>query len=305
MRAPAGDMSYPVLTPAAQTVSAMPARRLLRSALLTACMLAAGAVTPAGALADTATSANWSGYAAHRSGLTFRRVRASWVQPKATCQNGQNSYSSFWVGLGGYSNTATGLEQIGTGLDCAASGQYLSYPWYELVPAPSHPISMTVRPGDRLTASVTVLGDQVTMRLVDHTRGESFSKRVTSQSIDVTSAEWIAEAPSACNGVGFCHGLPLANFGTANFAGGTAQTATGEQGAISSGAWDHTRIVLSQGASPFTGLDANRSATPSVLQRAGTAFAVRYGQNPAVRPRTVGAAAASRTGAIQPGGPRR
>ena len=117
-------MSYPVLTPNAQNVSGMTARQLLRSALLTASALAAFAVTPAGALADTATSSNWSGYAAHRTGVTFRRVSASWVQPAATCQNGENTYSSFWVGLGGYSNSATGLEQIGTGLDCTASGQH-------------------------------------------------------------------------------------------------------------------------------------------------------------------------------------
>jgi hypothetical protein len=298
-------MSYSVLTRRGQTVSVMPARQLLRSALLTACVLAAVAVVPAMALADTATSSNWAGYAAHRAGVTFRHVSASWVQPAATCQNGQNTYSSFWVGLGGYSSHATGLEQIGSGLDCSASGQRHSFAWYELVPAPARPTGMSVKQGDHLTASVTVVGHQVTLRLRDRTRGESFSKRLTTQSIDVTSAEWIAEAPSACNDVGFCEGLPLANFGAANFAGGRAQTATGQQGAIAGPAWDHTRIVLTQGASPFTGLDTDRSATPSALQRRGKAFVVRYGEHPAVGPGAARASAASTTGALQPGGPRR
>ncbi len=283
----------------------MAARRLLRSTVLGACALVAIAVAPAAAQADTATSSNWSGYAAHRAGVTFRHVSASWVQPTATCQNGENTYSSFWVGLGGYNSSATGLEQIGTGLDCTAAGQHRSFAWYELVPAPAQPITMTVKPGDHLKATVTVVGQQVTVLLRDRTRDKVFTKQLSAQSIDVTSAEWIAEAPSACNQVGFCQGLPLADFGSASFSGGLAQTATGQQGAISSPAWGHTRIVLSQGASPFTGLDTNRSATPSALQRRGRAFVVRYAENPAVGAGTARASAGSSTGALQPGGIRR
>lgn len=283
----------------------MPARPLLRSALPTVCALAVLASAPAGALADTTMSSNWAGYAAHRVGQAFRRVSAFWVQPAVTCQGGQRTYSSFWVGLGGYSKKATGLEQIGTSLDCTASGQGVSWAWYELVPAPARPIGMAVRQGDRLGATVTVTGNQVTVRLQDLTRGESFTRRLTAQSIDVTSAEWIAEAPSACNDAGFCQGLPLANFGTANFTGGTTRTTTGQQGAISGTGWDHTRIVLSQGASPFTGLGTSRTATPSPLQRGGRSFVVRYAESPAVGPTTARAAATPLTGALQPGGPRR
>ena len=299
------EASYSILTPEVHSVSAMPPRRLLRSILLTACALVAVAATPAAALADSTTSANWSGYAAHQAGVKFRRVSASWVQPAVSCQNGQSTYSSFWVGLGGYSRNATGLEQIGTALDCTASGRTRSSAWYELVPAPARPLSITVRPGDHLNASVTVVGHQVTMHLRDRTRGESFSRRLTTQSIDVTSAEWIAEAPSACNYVGFCQGLPLANFGTANFTRGAAETAAGHQGAISSAGWTHTRIMLSQNASPSNGLGTDRSATPSVLQRGGTAFEVRYAEGPAAGPGAATASAASPAGAIQPGGSRR
>jgi Peptidase A4 family len=283
----------------------MPGRQLLRSVLLTACALAAVAVTPAGALADTATSSNWSGYAAHSAGVRFRRVSASWVQPAAACETGRNTYSSFWVGLGGFNENTTGLEQIGTALNCTASGRHRSAAWFELVPAPARLIRMTVKQGDHLTASVTVAGHRVTLRLRDRTRGELFSRQLTARSIDVSSAEWIAEAPSACNEVGSCQGLPLANFGTANFTRSVAQTATGQHGTISSGAWDHTRILLSQGASPFTGLDTDRSATPSTLERRGTAFSVRYAASPAVRPKAARASAASFSGAVQPGGPRR
>jgi hypothetical protein len=302
---PAADMSYAVLTPGGQTRRVMPPRQLLRSALLAASVLAMIAAAPSAASADTATSSNWSGYAAHRPGVTFRRVRASWVQPAARCQSGQNTYSSFWVGLGGYNSNSTGLEQIGTGLDCTAYGQRHSFAWYELVPAPAQPTGMIVKQGDHLTASVTVVGNRVTMHLRDHTRRESFFKRLTTRSIDVTSAEWIAEAPSACNDVGFCEGLPLANFGTANFTGGKAQTATGQLGVISSAGWDHTRIVLTQGASPFTGVDTNRSAIPSTLQRGGQAFVVHYGEHAAGGPSAARASVAGGSGTLQPGGRRR
>lgn len=266
--------------------------------------LAAGlalAAAAAPALADTANSSNWSGYAAHRRGVVFRRVRASWTQPAAACTAGQDGYSSFWVGLGGYSPNASGLEQIGTELDCQSGGHYISV-WYELVPAPSQPITMSVRTGDRMSASVTVVGHRVTLRLTDHSRGESFSKLLTARSVDVTSAEWIAEAPSICNYAGFCRTLPLADFGAAHFSSGLAETAGGHIGAISSTAWNHTRIVLSQAPSPFTGLNTQRTSTPSTLQGDGSAFVVRYGQG-VVAPRVLArGSAAGGGGAVQPGG---
>jgi hypothetical protein len=164
---------------------------------------------------------------------------------------------------------------------------------------------MMVRQGDRLLASVTVAGHEVTVRLRDLTRGESFARQLTDPSSDVTSAEWIAEAPSACSDTGFCEGLPLANFGTANFAGGTAQTTVGQRDVISSGGWNRTRIVLSQGPSQFNGFASTRTATPSPLQAGGTAFGVRYEESPAVGPSPARASGASFAAAVQPGGPRR
>jgi hypothetical protein len=283
----------------------MNARELLRLGLLTAGGSLALALAPASAVADTATSANWSGYAAHRTGLRFRRVSASWTQPAATCRRGQNTYSSFWVGLGGYSPTAAGLEQTGTELDCSASGRHRSSVWYELVPAPSRPISMTVKAGDHLSASVTVVGQLVTVRLSDRTRRESFSKQLTTRWIDVTSADWIAEAPSTCDNAGACQPLPLADFGSAHFTGGTAETTAGHQGPISDPAWQHTRIVLSQAASPFVALSAQRSSTPSALQSGGSMFVVRYRQESPTRARALRASAGSAAGAVEPGGVRR
>jgi hypothetical protein len=68
---------------------------------------------------------------------------------------------------------------------------------YELVPAPSLTISMTVAPGDHMHASVaeTVPNSNVwNITIKDVTRGESFSTTVPYSSTHAT-AEWIEETP--------------------------------------------------------------------------------------------------------------
>jgi hypothetical protein len=281
----------------------MAARHALRLAVLALGGTLALACAPAIALANTVSSSNWSGYAAHRAGVSFRRVSGSWTQPAASCSTTGRTYSSFWVGLGGFSTTAGGLEQIGSELDCNVFGQQHSSVWYELVPAPSRHIRMTVRPGDQISASVTVAGDRVSFRLVDVTRGESFARRLTTRSIDVTAADWITEAPSTCEGSGSCQTLPLTDFGSAHFTGDRAQTVSGHGGAISDPAWSRTRLVLSQSPSPFTGLDTRRTSTPTTLQR-GRAFVVHYGEAALVPALRLAAADAQGAPTVEPGGAR-
>ena len=53
-------------------------------------------------LRNETSSTNWSGYAA-ASG-TYTSVSASWAQPAGTCTSRTAQYSSFWVGLDGYSS---------------------------------------------------------------------------------------------------------------------------------------------------------------------------------------------------------
>lgn len=253
------------------------ARRLT---LLVACV-GGLAAAPASALADTSTSANWSGYVAHRTRVAFRRVQASWTQPNATCEEGEPTYSAFWVGLGGYSSTSDALEQVGTELDCTASGNITSSAWYELVPSPPKGIKMTVKPGDLMSASVRVSGQRVTLRLTDHTEHESFSKQITANSVDASSADWIAEAPSACSTTDFCEALPLTNYGTMRFTAARAQTTTGQHGPIASPAWGTTKIALSPGGRVFIGYATASKSTPSALERSGTSFQVTYSQTEA------------------------
>jgi hypothetical protein len=158
------------------------------------------------------TSSNWSGYAV--TGNRFTSVSSSWTQPSASC-NGTTAYSSFWVGLDG--DTSSTVEQTGTDADCSGSTpQY--YAWYEMYPKYPVNLSNPVQPGDAMSASVTTDGrGNFTLSISDSTEHWNFQTTAKLHSASLASAEVIAEAPSSRSGV-----LPLANFGTVNFSGATA-----------------------------------------------------------------------------------
>jgi len=246
------------------------------SAILVA--LVALLVLPATSGADTITSNNWSGYAAHGNGAKFRRVTATWRQPAAVCSTGTETYSAFWVGIGGYSLSSDDMEQIGSELDCNANGTQSLSAWYELLPAPSRTIRMTVAGGDLITAGVSIAGDRVTMTLDDTTRHEAFTKTITDHSIDDTSAEWITEAPSECSTATKCETEPLTDFGAVQFANASAGTTTGRTASIESSLWTATKILLgySSAGTSFVAKTSTAKATPTVLAGSGRAFRVDY-----------------------------
>jgi hypothetical protein len=243
-----------------------------------AAALTFGLVGAASASADITDSSNWAGYAIHRSGVRFRTVVGSWTQPRATCTAGRATYSSVWVGIGGYDVSSPALEQIGTELDCTAGGRAVSNVWYELVPAPSRTAQLTVAPGDRIQASVSVTGNQVKLTLADLTRRRSFTKTVHVTVLDTTSAEWIVEAPSACSTATDCQTLPLADFGSAAITGARATTTGGQRGSITDRHWSTTKISLAENTGRFAGSPADRPvlAQPSALTAGGTGFTVSY-----------------------------
>jgi Peptidase A4 family len=261
------------------------AMSLRRVALLATLATAAVFGVPAAAEAATTTSSNWAGYAVSQPDVKFRRVSATWVVSAATCSaTGSRHYSAAWLGLGGYHASSTALEQIGTETDCTAKGTPSYSAWYELVPSAPVDIDLTVKPGDTVSASVTVSGHTVKLFLANRTRGTVFTKQLTADRIDITSAEWIVEAPSACYG-DRCETLPLANFGTTAFANARATKATtGHQGAINDPAWTATSIALRSGGrhafggGRFAVDDSSGAATPGDLSATGDGFAVTYEQ---------------------------
>jgi Peptidase A4 family len=280
--------------------------RLPGAVLLSALLLLAAA--PA-ALADTTESANWAGYAAHRSGVEFKKVVATWRQPSASCSAGNPTFSSIWIGLGGYSLSAQALEQIGSEVDCTIDGQVVSTAWYEIVPAPSHTLRMTVAPGDQLSASVIVTGHQVRLALSDLTRHRSFTRTVHAGVVDVSSAEWILEAPSECAGTSQCQILNLADFGTATFARARATTTSGHTGSLSDRRWRLTKIILSGGQRRFIASASTQGqATPSALTAGGSAFTIAYRSSAPTTTTQANAARAATVSAVarmRPGGARR
>lgn len=245
----------------------------MRSARLAAGLLFLGLIAGSAAFGSSSTRAaleharparlighsnslNWSGYAA--TNATFTDVKGSWIQPAATC-NGKSSYSSFWIGLDGDSSST--VEQIGTEADCS-KGKPAYYAWWEMFPNVSHTIgNFPVTPGVRYTAEVQYAGGpNFTLRLSGG--GNTPFADTESLGLDpaLSSAEWIAEAPSACAKT--CRELPLTNFGTVSFSGASANG-----GPINDSAWsfDPLTMITNGGAT---------KATPSSLDSTGSAFSI-------------------------------
>jgi hypothetical protein len=150
-----------------------------------------------------------------------------------------------------------------------------------------------------MTGSVTVKGEDVTLRIRDLSTGASVSetKRVSKRvsKLDASSADWIVEAPASCGNTGRCTILPLAKFEGVAFSHATA-TAKQHTGTLDDAAWTLTAIELQQdagigarGAGAFRNASARAltSATPSPVSSVDGSFAVSWHeQSVQVEPRT-------------------
>ncbi len=174
---------------------------------------------------DQLYSSNWSGYAVakYQTGKKYTSATATWVVPAVS--SSPAGYSSSWVGIGGFCLNSSctrvdkSLIQLGTEQD--SSGQY--YAWYEMLPQAETKIAgFTMSPGDTVTASLAVVSSSRKsqtwmLTLNDVTQTETWSGTFNYKS-SLASSEWVEEAPYS-GGV-----LPLANFGTAIFDPGTADS---------------------------------------------------------------------------------
>jgi hypothetical protein len=210
-----------------------------------------GTATASAHLSNTqqAASQNWAGYVADSNlgNGQFSSVSGSWVQPSVSSSTSQG-YSAFWIGLGGSSNQSQALEQVGTSAD-TVDGQTRYYAWYELVPAPETKLNLAVHPGDHMTGKVSVSGTAVTISLSDETTGQSVTKQLQMSNPDTSSAEWIAEAPSAQSEGGSYQVLPLADFGKVTFTSASA-TSDGHTGTISDPNWSVQQVQLTSPSGP-------------------------------------------------------
>jgi hypothetical protein len=246
---------------------------------------ATGPTGPTEPATNPEQSSNWAGYAITGNPgevRNFKRVAASWIEPTAMCTPGSSTYSAFWVGLGGLAQTSTKLEQAGTEADCDSNGLAHYTAWYELVPSGPVTLKLKISPGDSISASVTAHGSDVTMKLTDHTTGAVADKVLHFAKPDLSSAEWIAEAPSDCSGS--CRALPLTDFGSISFGAAAVETGNGRTGAISNPAWSAQAITLQDetgrefGGSRVFALPSIVTAVPTVLDATGSAFSVSWAQ---------------------------
>jgi len=126
---------------------------------------------------------------------------------------------------------------------------------------------------------VNVNGTKVTLTFKNLTRNTSFAKTLTMAAPDVSSAEWIAEAPSACDTYGRCRQVTLTNFGRIMFTQALA-TAGGHTGSVSDQLWTATPIELQSFANfgPFASAGSSAQAVPAGLASNGSSFTVTYSE---------------------------
>jgi hypothetical protein len=225
-------------------------------------------------------SYNWSGYAVTGANGSATDVKGSWVVPSVNCSATPDGYSSFWVGIDGFSSNS--VEQIGTDSDCVSlygkTNTPTYYAWFEFYPNPSYEILFpsAIKPGDIITAEVRYAGPltsgrhrqngpQFIVTITDVTQNnETYSVSSVVSGAAQSSAEWIAEAPASRSGI-----LPLANFNQVMFssASATIQNATQALGSFGNNIQELTMVAQSTG-NPV-------KAQPSVLTN-GTGFSVAW-----------------------------
>jgi Peptidase A4 family len=211
------------------------------------------------------SSPNWAGYAAHRAGTQFTNVHGSWAQPVVHCPQ-EGTYSSFWVGLDGY--LSDDVEQVGTSADCVQANVPSYYAWYEMYPAPRVRIGMVIRPGDHLEAQVSSVGGGTSVSLRNLTLGRVYTSTQEATTGPLNSAEWVAEAPSACS-ASTCFVLPLSDFSTVPFYECSATATAGGSGTISSPSWSTDTITM-------IGSRGTVIAQPSAVTADGASFLVSH-----------------------------
>ena len=122
-------------------------------------------------------------------------------------------------------------------------GGYTSYTaWYEMYPNDLVITEFNVQPGDSITASVQYNppGNAGTflLSLTDNTQGKSFPPLYeTNSSAQLSSAEWIVEAPQ------FAAIAPLPNVGSVTFTGAAATLGT-EAGPVDNADWETRDITM-------------------------------------------------------------
>ena len=200
------------------------------------------------------TSQNWSGYAAR--GGTFTSVAATWTIPQLAL-DGPFGADATWIGIGGL--RSHDLIQAGTQQAVSGTGTVTYHAWIETLPDISHPVPVTVLPGESVSFSIDQqAGDTWLISFTNLTSGQTL-QRTLQYASTVSSAEWIEEAPFARRRV-----LPISQFGSLTFTSASA---------VKDG---QSLTPADLGARPISLIDAAGRvlAVPSPLSADGASFTV-------------------------------
>jgi hypothetical protein len=254
---------------------------LVAKALVPVALLAAS-LTPAAAASAprpaTDTSTNWAGYSVRdtvTSPVAFTRATVTWTEPTLRCGSAEAG-AAIWVGLGGADASSGELDQLGTNGNCTA-GRPAYAAFYDVAPNPGQVVRrFPVRPGDVIRATVTMIpgGSAARLRMEDLTSRLGFAGTVAVTPGVRRSAEWIVEAPEACNAVA-CGQADLADFGAVSFRQ-VATTGNGHAGTILDHRWRATAISLRPPLSQIAATGISHGATPARPAAGGAAFTVSW-----------------------------
>ncbi len=176
-------------------------------------------------------SNNWSGYnqgTLEQGGRSFHQISGTWVVPTASAHKpGENEYSATWVGIGGgcvdagCMLTDTTLIQAGTSQDVGSNGQATYTAWWEIIPAPSVPVSLAVTAGNTVSVNIAETTPQVWSITINNvSTGQSWSTTVPYSSTYAT-VEWIEETPVVIDSSGAVTVGPLPRLSQVTFDAGT------------------------------------------------------------------------------------
>jgi Peptidase A4 family len=214
------------------------------------------------------TTPTWSGYV--EKGSVFSSVSSTWTVPTITCAPSANTYAYEWVGIdGGTASTDSDVEQDGTATFCE-NGIPSYFPWYAMYSPTAlnggEPIvlSNVVKPGDVMTASVSVSNEIWTLILTDATQGWTSTNVVADpqSSPPQASAEVIVETPDVCTPT---ECAPVATISPVAFTNISIDTTKGATSLSDS------PVAYQMNDAPAVGY-----LTPGPLTSNGSAFTVSY-----------------------------
>ena len=229
---------------------------------------------------NSVKSLNWAGYVVasnfSKPQQVVTMVNASWIVQNVSCSKKGSTYSSQWVGIGGYFSNDTSLIQTGTESDCI-NGKAKYSAWYELLPNAETPIkNITVSAGDKILATIYLVpntANEWNITIKNENTGQFYTTIVTYNSSKL-SGEWIEERPALCTSI-VCRLTTLANFGTAYYGFEYTKIKQTEFATV-----DGTTAQI--GALPYENItmvsnSGSVLASPSALSSNGTSFFVTYG----------------------------